>query len=69
MGPGPLQYRPFGWLLAARTTALLGNAVAPVALAFAVLDLTASVRDRRRPSPPSSCNRPTRCCGWAPTAR
>ena len=31
--------------MAARTTSLLGNAVAPVALAFAVLDLTGSVTD------------------------
>lgn len=36
---------PFRWLLAARTTSLLGNAMAPVALAFAVLDLTGSVTD------------------------
>jgi MFS family permease len=38
----PLAYQPFRWLLAARTTAVLGNFVAPVAVAFAVLDLTDS---------------------------
>ncbi|WP_244231724.1 MFS transporter [Rathayibacter sp. VKM Ac-2804] len=43
--PGPLAHRPFRWLLAARTTAVLGNAVAPIALAFAVLDLTGSATD------------------------
>ena len=41
----PLRHATFRWLLAARTTALLGNAVAPVALAFAVLDLTGSATD------------------------
>jgi MFS family permease len=41
----PLRHVAFRWLLAARTMALLGNAVAPVALAFAVLDLTGSVTD------------------------
>jgi len=44
-GTGPLSSSPFRWLVAARTTSLLGNAVAPVALAFAVLDLTGSVTD------------------------
>ncbi|MCS5715992.1 MFS transporter [Herbiconiux sp. CPCC 205716] len=43
--PGPLRHRAFRWLLAARTTSILGNAVAPIALAFAVLDLTGSVTD------------------------
>ncbi|ROP49734.1 methyltransferase family protein [Rathayibacter sp. PhB185] len=43
--PGPLAHRPFRRLLAARTTAVLGNAVAPIALAFAVLDLTGSATD------------------------
>ena len=38
----PLAHQPFRWLLAARTTAVLGNFVAPVAVAFAVLDLTGS---------------------------
>jgi len=42
---GPLGHRPFRWLLAARTTSVLGNAVAPIALAFAVLDLTGSAAD------------------------
>jgi len=42
---GPLAHAPFRWLFAARTTSILGNAVAPVALAFAVLDLTGSVAD------------------------
>jgi len=44
-GVGPLGYSGYRWLLAARTTSLLGNAIAPVALAFAVLDLTGSVTD------------------------
>jgi len=43
--PGPLAFAPFRWLLAARTTAIVGNAVAPIALAFAVLDLTGSAAD------------------------
>lgn len=43
--PGPLAFVPFRWLLAARTTAIVGNAVAPIALAFAVLDLTGSAAD------------------------
>ncbi len=42
---GPLAHQPFRWLLAARTTSLLGNAIAPVALAFAVLDLTGRASD------------------------
>ena len=42
---GPLAHQPFRWLLAARTTSLLGNSVAPVALAFAVLDLTGRASD------------------------
>lgn len=41
----PLRYSSFRWLLAARTTSVLGNTVAPIALAFAVLDLTGSVTD------------------------
>jgi MFS family permease len=41
----PLRHREFRWLLAARFTGFIGGAVAPVALAFAVLDLTGSVRD------------------------
>lgn len=42
---GPLRSAPFRWLLAARTTSILGNAVVPIALAFAVLDLTGSAAD------------------------
>jgi MFS family permease len=41
----PLRHRPFRLLLAGRTVSALGNAVAPIALAFAVLDLTGSVSD------------------------
>ncbi|MFD1715513.1 MFS transporter [Amnibacterium flavum] len=44
-GAGPLSHSAFRWLLAARTTSILGNAVAPIALAFAVLDLTGSAAD------------------------
>jgi MFS family permease len=40
---GVLRHARFRWLATARTTGFLGNAVAPVALAFAVLDLTGSV--------------------------
>ena len=43
--PGPLALPAFRWLLVARTVSTLGNAVAPVALAFTVLDLTGSVSD------------------------
>ncbi len=38
----PLQHLPFRWLLGARTVAVFGNAMAPIAVAFAVLDLTGS---------------------------
>lgn len=41
----PLRHGPFRFLLAGRTVNALGNAIAPVALAFAVLDLTGSPRD------------------------
>jgi predicted MFS family arabinose efflux permease len=41
----PLRHREFRWLAAGRVATYLGNAVAPVALAFAVLDLTGSVVD------------------------
>lgn len=41
----PLASRPFRLLAAARVVDVLGNAVAPVALAFAVLDLTGSATD------------------------
>jgi MFS family permease len=36
----PLARRPFLTLVAGRTTSMIGNAVAPIALAFAVLDVT-----------------------------
>ncbi|WP_433723594.1 MFS transporter [Actinoplanes sp. CA-051413] len=41
----PLRHAPFRFLLAGRTINSIGNAVAPVALAFAVLDLTGSPSD------------------------
>ncbi|GAA2625310.1 MFS transporter [Dactylosporangium fulvum] len=41
----PLRYPAFRYLVAGRTVTMAGNAVAPIALAFAVLDLTGSVRD------------------------
>jgi MFS family permease len=41
----PLRHTSYRFLLAGRTINSLGNAIAPVALAFAVLDLTGSVRD------------------------
>jgi MFS family permease len=41
----PLRSIPFRFLLAGRTVNALGNAIAPIALAFAVLDLTGSTRD------------------------
>lgn len=41
----PLRHTPFRWLVAGRTVSMFGNAVAPIALAFTVLDLTGSVRD------------------------
>ncbi|MFI0795815.1 MFS transporter [Micromonospora rubida] len=41
----PLRYAAFRHLAAGRLVNMLGNAIAPVALAFAVLDLTDSVRD------------------------
>lgn len=42
---GVLSHVRFRWLAAGRVTGYLGNTVAPIALAFAVLDLTGSVRD------------------------
>jgi predicted MFS family arabinose efflux permease len=42
---GPFASAPFRWLLTARTIATLGNSAAPIALAFAVLDLTGSAVD------------------------
>jgi MFS family permease len=41
----PLREREFRLLFAARTVSLVGTAIAPVALAFAVLDLTGSKTD------------------------
>ncbi|MGH3072864.1 MAG: MFS transporter [Gaiellaceae bacterium] len=41
----PLRERDFRLLFAGRTTSLVGSAIAPVALAFAVLDLTGSKTD------------------------
>jgi MFS family permease len=41
----PLRHRDFRWLISGRSASYLGNAVAPIALAFAVLDLTGSVSD------------------------
>src|SRR5215831_12357218 len=41
----PLRHAPFRYLAAGRLVTMLGNAVAPIALAFAVLDLTGSARD------------------------
>lgn len=38
-GLSPLTHRPFRWLLTGSAVNMLGNAFAPVALAFAVLDL------------------------------
>ena len=50
MPPGPptlapLRHRPFLFLVLGRATTMLGSAIAPIALAFAVLDLTGSVAD------------------------
>ncbi len=42
---GPLREREFRLLFAGRTISMAGNAMAPVALAFAVLDLTGSTSD------------------------
>jgi MFS family permease len=42
---GPLREREFRLLFAGRTISMLGSAMAPVALAFAVLDLTGSTSD------------------------
>src|SRR5689334_13542924 len=46
VGPlAPLRHAPFRFLLAGRVVSMTGNAVAPIALAFAVLDLTGSALD------------------------
>lgn len=39
----PLAHPAFRWLFAGRLATVIGNAMAPIALAFAVLDLTSSV--------------------------
>ena len=44
-GIAPLRHREFRLLFLGRATAFLGNAIAPVALAFAVLDITGSKTD------------------------
>jgi len=41
--PPPLRHRDFRWLFTGRTVSHFGNAVAPIALAYAVLDLTGSL--------------------------
>ncbi|WP_067504371.1 MFS transporter [Actinoplanes sp. TFC3] len=41
----PLRYAPFRWLVAGRTVSVFGSSIAPIALGFAVLDLTGSVSD------------------------
>jgi MFS family permease len=41
----PLRHAPFRYLVLGRTINMIGNAVAPMALAFGVLDLTHSARD------------------------
>ena len=40
-----LRHRDFRWLTFGRTISLIGNGMAPIALAFAVLDLTGSAAD------------------------
>jgi MFS family permease len=45
LSSGPLAERQFRLLFVARTVSTLGSAVAPIALAFAVLDLTGSKAD------------------------
>ncbi|EWM17683.1 MFS transporter [Kutzneria sp. 744] len=40
-----LRHRDFRWLTVGRTVSLIGNGMAPIALAFAVLDLTGSAAD------------------------
>jgi predicted MFS family arabinose efflux permease len=41
----PMRHTPFRFLLAGRSISALGNSFAPIALAFAVLDMTGSARD------------------------
>ncbi|HEY6836125.1 MAG TPA: hypothetical protein VI142_06600 [Gaiellaceae bacterium] len=42
---GPLTHRPFRLLFSGQLVSMLGSAVAPIALAFGVLDLTGSKSD------------------------
>jgi MFS family permease len=44
-GRSPLRFRDFRWLISGSATTMLGNAITPVALAFAVLDLGGSATD------------------------
>lgn len=41
----PLRHAPFRYLALGRVVSMLGSSIAPIALSFAVLDLTGSVRD------------------------
>jgi MFS family permease len=41
----PFAHSPFRWLVGGRFVSMLGTAIAPIALAFAVLDLTGSATD------------------------
>ncbi len=45
MSRTPLSHPPFRWLIAGTTISSLGNGIAPIALAFAVLDLGGSATD------------------------
>ena len=56
---GPLAERRFRLLFAGRTVSVLGNAIAPIALAFAVLDLTGSKSDLGFVLAARACRR---CC-------
>src|SRR4029078_5739128 len=44
---GPLREREYALLFTGRAVSQLGSAMAPVALAFAILDLTGSTTDTR----------------------
>ena len=41
----PMRTAPFRWFFVGRAASLIGNAMAPIALAFAVLDLTGRASD------------------------
>ncbi|MGD9959061.1 MFS transporter [Nocardioides sp.] len=45
MKVSPLHHAPFRWLVLGTSTSSLGNGIAPIALAFAVLDLGGSASD------------------------